>query len=425
MMKPASLIRSICHVSALLIFIFSLQNCSKKSSPNPPNNGASVTITSLSVATGYDGTPVTITGTGFSTTLADDKVYFNGVQATVAGASTTLLYTYVPLAAGTGKVTVDVNGAMATGSDFTYQVTEVATLLAGSGNPGSANGTGSAASFSQSIALAADGSGNVYVADRLNEVVRKITSAGVVTTFAGTGTAGYSDGTGTAASFSYPSGVATDAAGNVYVADKNNGYIRKITPNGTVTTLTVDGSGNPLAYGNPYYIVLDASGNIFFSDNQGSIVRELSTTGLVTTVYNGTNTNLGIFGLAVDQSDNVFITDGTQVDKITAASITDFAGNDNLLGGDLNGTGNAASFYGIWDMAIGGNNDLYVMDTGNDQIRMITSAAVVTTFGGQDPANFTGPVNTVNFGAYKSIAVDNSGNFYVGGNYSILKISMQ
>ena len=425
-MKPNSLIRSTYQVSVFLLLSALFQSCSKSSSnPNPANTGPSVTITSLSVTSGDYTTPVMIKGAGFSTTIADDKVFFNGVQATVETASSPVIYTTVPLAAGTGNVTVTVNGATATGPAFTYQVTEVATLLAGGGGPGSSNGTGSAASFSQTIALAADGSGTVYVADQLNEVIRKITPTGLVTTFAGSGTAGYADGTGTAASFSYPSGVATDAAGNVYVADKNNGYIRKITTNGTVSTLTVDGSGNPLAYGNPYYITLDASGNIFFSDNQGSIVRELSTTGIVTTVYNGTATDLTIFGLAVDKSDNVFIADGMQVDKITAGSIAEFAGSDSMLGGDINGTGTAASFYGIWDIAIAGNNNIYVLDTGNEDIRMITPAAVVTTFGGQDPANFTGPVNVVRFGAYKSIAADNSGNFYVGGNYSILKVSMQ
>jgi streptogramin lyase len=425
-MKPINLIRNFCRVPALLTILAFFQGCSKSSSnPNPTNTGPSVAIASLSVTSGEYTTPVTIKGTGFSTTIADDKVFFNGVQAAVQAASSTMIYTSVPLAAGTGNVTVTINGTTATGPTFTYQTAEAATLLAGSGNYGSANGTGAAASFSQDIALAADGSGNVYVADQENEVIRKISPAGLVTTFAGSGSAGYADGTGTAASFSYPSGVAADAAGNVYVADKNNGYIRKITTNGKVSTLTVNASGQPVAYGNPYYIALDATGNIFFSDNQGSIVRELSTAGIVTTVYNGTATSLSIFGLVVDKYDNVFITDGSQVDKITGSSIADFAGNDGTLSGGLNGTGSAASFYGIWDLAIASNNNIYVLDTGDEQIRMVTPAAVVTTFGGQDPANFTGPVNGVNFTAYRSIAVDNSGNLYVGGNYNILKISME
>jgi hypothetical protein len=360
--------------------------------------------------------------------VASDKVYFNGVQATVQSALSNAIYTNVPLAAGTGKVTVTVNGATATGPTFTYVPTEVATLLAGSGNPGWADGTGSAAYFSEIAGLATDASGNVYVADKENNVIRKITPAGLVTTYAGSGNGEYADGTGTAASFNLPSGVATDAASNVYVADTYIGYIRKITPYRKVSTLTVDGSGNPVAYGRPYFIAADAAGNVFFSDNGGSIVRELSTAGVVTTVYNGTSNNLTIFGLTVDKSDNLFITDGTQIDKITNGSIAGFAGKDGAPAGDLNGTGAAASFDSMGEMAIGGNNNgIYVLDTENKQIRMITPAAAVTTFGGQAPANFAGPapVTDVNFGVFESIASDNSGNLYVGGRFYILKLSFQ
>jgi sugar lactone lactonase YvrE len=424
-MKPINLIRNFCRVPALLTILAFFQGCSKSSSnPNPTNTGPSVAIASLSVTSGEYTTPVTIKGTGFSTTIADDKVFFNGVQAAVQAASSTMIYTSVPLAAGTGNVTVTINGTTATGPTFTYQTAEAATLLAGSGNPGSSNGTGAAASFSQDIALAADGSGNVYVADQENQVIRKITSAGAVNTFAGTGNAGYANGSGTAASFNAPAGVATDAAGNIYVADSGNGFIRKITSNGQVSTLTVDGSGNPVAYGKPYFIAADAAGNVFFSDNQGGIIREISTNGAITTVYDGTPTYFTIFGLAVDKSDNVFIEAGTQIDKLTAGSLTAFAGGSTVISGDVNGKGTSAGFEGLHGIAIDGNNNLYVFDSGNE-IRMITPAAVVTTFAGPGGGYFTGPVSQVFFAGILSLAVDNSGNVYAGGNYTIRKISIQ
>src|SRR5206468_2920267 len=129
----------------------------------------------------------------------------------------------------------------------------VVTTLAGlAGTPGDTDGTGSAARFSELWGVAVDGWSNVYVADRDNNTIRKVTPAGVVTTLAGVaGSAGSTDGTGSAARFSDPLGVAVDSARNVYVADTDNSTIRKVTPAGVVTTLaglagnngTADGTG--------------------------------------------------------------------------------------------------------------------------------------------------------------------------------------
>src|SRR5216117_3006362 len=112
------------------------------------------------------------------------------------------------------------------------------TTLAGQASYGSADGTGSAARFYYPDGVATDSSGNVYVADTFNHTIRQITPAGVVTTLAGlAGSSGSADGTGSAARFFYPEGMATDSSGNVYVADFDNSTIRKITPAGVVTTL--------------------------------------------------------------------------------------------------------------------------------------------------------------------------------------------
>src|SRR5205085_2340119 len=152
----------------------------------------------------------------------------------------------------------------------------VVTTLAGlAGNPGSDDGTGSAARFYDPSGVATDSSGNVYVADSGHQTVRKVNPAGVVTTLAGlAGNQGSDDGTGSAARFYDPFGVATDSSGNVYVADTRNHTIRKITPAGVVTTLagpagsrgSADGTGSAARFYHPGGVATGSSGNIYVAD---------------------------------------------------------------------------------------------------------------------------------------------------------------
>jgi sugar lactone lactonase YvrE len=158
---------------------------------------------------------------------------------------------------------------------------------------GSLNGTGTAARFFLPSAIAIDGLNNLYVADTYNNTIRKITPAGVVTTLAGApGIFGSADGTGGAASFNLPSGIATDSAGNIYVADTRNNTIRKITSLGVVTTLagtagvvgSADGVGAAATFNGPAGIVCDNFGNIYVADQGNSTIRKVTRTGTVTTV---------------------------------------------------------------------------------------------------------------------------------------------
>src|SRR5262249_27505014 len=148
----------------------------------------------------------------------------------------------------------------------------VVTTLAGTaGMRGSADGTGAAARFNSPAAVAVDGAGNVYVADQANFTIRKITSVGVVTTLAGAaGMQGTADGTGSAARFHVPVGVAVDGVGNVFVADYGGDSIRKVTPAGVVTTLagaaripgSADGTGPDAHFHNPTGVAVDSAGNV-------------------------------------------------------------------------------------------------------------------------------------------------------------------
>ena len=157
---------------------------------------------------------------------------------------------------------------------------------------GSADGTGAAARFFGPIGVAADGAGNVFVADTQNSTIRKITAAGVVTTLAGTaGSPGGADGIGAAASFSFPCGVAADGAGNVFVADLLH-TIRRITPAGAVTTLagtpglsgSADGTGATARFNNPYGVAVDKAGNVFVADSGNNTIRKITALGVVSTI---------------------------------------------------------------------------------------------------------------------------------------------
>jgi len=212
--------------------------------------------------------------------------------------------------------------------------------LSGSGTQGSDDGQGTAASFNGPTGVCVDASGNLYVADQMNNKIRKISPSGLVSTFAGSGSQGSADGQGTAASFYYPHGVCVDASGNVYVADYNNNKIRKISPSGLVSTLaggvaygSADGQGMAASFRGPNGVCLDASGNVYVADTYNQKIRKISPSGLVSTLAGsgtqgsddgqGTSASFnGPFGVCVDASGNVYIADYTNliIRKITIGS---------------------------------------------------------------------------------------------------------
>jgi len=168
----------------------------------------------------------------------------------------------------------------------------VSTLAGLAGTSGSADGTASVARFVFPAGVAVDAAGNVYVADAGNETIRRITPAGAVSTLAGlAGSSGSTDGTGGAARFKNPHGVAVDAAGNVYVGDKQNYTIRRITPAGVVSTLagsagifgSADGTGSAARFLNPSGVAVDAGGNVYVADAGNSKIRKITPAGVVTT----------------------------------------------------------------------------------------------------------------------------------------------
>ena len=351
-------------------------------------------------------------------------------------------------------------------SDTVRKVTPagVVTTLAGSpGVYGSADGTGAAAQFNTPSGVATDGAGNVYVADWLNQIIRKITPAGVVTTLAGTaGMSGSADGTGAAARFYEPEAVATDGAGNVYVADGSNNVVRKITPDGTVTTLagtaavtgSADGTGAAAGFNNPSGVTTDSAGNAYVADTFNDIIRAITPAGVVTTVAGaaglpGSTDGAGAAarfdvptGVATDSAGNVYVADsgiehlpcmmcydvGNHViRKITPAGVVTTLAGTAGMSGSADGTGAAARFNTPMGVATDNAGNVYVADTYNSTIRKVTSAGVVTTLAGTagttGSSDGTGPAALFNDPI--GVAVDSAGNVYVAdtGNDIIRKIA--
>ena len=266
----------------------------------------------------------------------------------------------------------------------------VSTLAGSVTNPHlGADGTGSAAEFWDPIAVAVDGAGNVYVADYLDQEIRKITPGGVVTTLAGNRTVGSNNGTGSSATFNYPIGVAVDASGNVYVADDFNYQIRKITPAGVVTTLAGsttpghnDGIGAGASFTNPSSIAVDANGMVYVTDNNS--IREITPSGSVTTL--GTQDNGDPLGISVDGAGNIYYADSySQVIRvvnlgqqpITPITIAGTA----FSSGNADGAGAAATFNEPFSTAVDSSGVIYVVDNQNQSIRKITPPIVSGNIG--------------------------------------------
>jgi len=323
----------------------------------------------------------------------------------------------------------------------------VSTLAGLAGRTSSVDGIGAAARFEDPYALALDGAGNVFVADATDHSIRKITPDGNVTTFAGKGGSfGSDDGSGAAARFKSPLGIAADTAGNVYVADTGNYTIRKITSDGVVTTFAgsagqrgfTDGNGTAARFSNPYGVSVDGSGNLYVIESTG-VVRKITPTGVVTTLAGGSGSGLvdatGTaarfrvpFDIAVDGAGNLYVSDhgNHAVRKITPAGIvTTLAGSG--IAGNSNGSGRAASFKFPSGIVADNSGNVYLADTDNQRIRLITPEGVVSNFAGSGSLGSADDVGTsATFFNPKDVALDASGNMYIAdrGNHTIRKGSL-
>lgn len=310
--------------------------------------------------------------------------------------------------------------------------------FAGSGSAGSADGTGTAASFNQPLGATVDALGNIYVAEGGSHRIRKITPGGVVTTFAGSGAQGFTNGTGTAASFYHPVGLASDVSGNIYVADEDNNVIRMITPGGAVSTFAGSGSQGintgavaaaSATFKYPCGVAVDGSGNVYVADTYNNMIRKISG-GMVSIFAGNVSGTAGAadgqgtaasfnqpFSVVADAAGNVYVTDRTsaKIRKITSSGLVSTLAGSGTAGYLDATTGTTAQFNAPTGLAIDNTGNLYVADENNNRIRKVTPVGAVTTLsgtGGQGSANGAGTAST--FYLPFAVAADAGGLVYSG-----------
>lgn len=278
--------------------------------PITPNNTGGVPLSTIGNVSAWVGSPNSFGSIDDTGTSAS----FRGVAGIARDASGNI---YVAEYTGNRIRVIDPSG--------------VVTTLAGGGGTGVyqagyADGTGNSAAFNNPTDVAVDNSGNVFVADMSNHRIRKITPSGVVSTIAGNGTPGYVDGIGTAALLGYPYGIAVNDSGYIFFSDLGSNTIRKISPAGVVTTFAgngnagyADGSGTAASFNNPRGLCFDNGGNLFVADRNNCKIRKISPSGIVTTVagsaqgYADGLATVAMFqapeDVAVDVSGDVYVPD--------------------------------------------------------------------------------------------------------------------
>ena len=301
---------------------------------------------------------------------------------------------------GPTGVAVDVAGNVYIADEFNYRIRKVnawgiITAFAGTGSGGGDGGPAVDARLSRPSGVAVDGEGNVYIADTFNHRIRKVDSTGTITTIAGSGRTGLNNGgfggdggPATAARLREPHGVAVDGAGNLYIADTGNHRIRKVDTSGVITTIAgsgggFNGDGGPAIDAqlySPHGVAVDGAGNLYIADFRNNRVRKVDSTGTITTIAGtGPSGYLGIYG-----GDG-----GPAVD---------------------------AQLYFPSDVALDGAGNLYIADVRNDRIRKVDSTGTITTIAGSGGRGFGGdggPAVDAQLNQPSGVALDGAGNLYI------------
>ncbi len=330
------------------------------------------------------------------------------------------------------------------GATQTHATAQNINTIAGNGT-GGYSGDGAAASTAEvntPWGLAVDGAGNILIADAGNSRIRKINAAGVISTIAGTGTSGFAGdgGQATAAQLSNPQGIAVDGSGNIFVADAGNNRIRKIAPSGVITTYAGTGtsgySGDGAAataanLASLMGIDVDAAGNLYVPCSASARIRKVSTTGIITTIA-GTGTGgfsgdggpataakiNGPVDVVVDIYGGIYFTDQAnhRVRLISGGTISTVAGTGASGDSGDGGAATAATFTQLSGIDVDNMGDVFVSDWGASRVRMIDAAGNISTYTGTGAAGFAGDggaAATAQISHPEAICHDPCGNYYI------------
>ena len=338
----------------------------------------------------------------------------------------------------------------------------IITTIAGNGSPGYSGdgGQATAAQLSNPSALAIDSAGSLYIADvGENATVRKVSAAGTITTVAGNGTAGYSGdgGPATKAQLNAPTGVSVDIYGNLWIADSSNNRVRLVNSSGIISTYAGNGTAGLLGSSgqavdaelyDPLSVAADSVGNLYIADHENYVIRQVNSSGIITTVAGSVTNSTSLLGdggpatgavltqpdaVAVDSAGNLYIADpfNNRVRKVTAAgTITTVAGANGLSG--YFGDGVPATSTGLKDpggVAVDSGGNLYIADTQDNRVRKVSAAGIITTVAGNGlPPGYSGdggPATIAQLNYPSDIGVDAAGNLYIvdPGNYRIRKVT--
>ncbi len=318
----------------------------------------------------------------------------------------------------------------------------IASTVAGTGVSGYSGdgGPGTSAQFNFPMGTARDSQGNLYVADTANSVVRKLSAGGTVSTVAGNGTQGYSGdgGPATSAQLAFPTAVALDGAGNLFIADYLNACVRKVDTNGMISTLAT--ASGFLVRG----VAADVAGNVYYSGSFEG-VWEVDPQGVITKIAgNGTPgfsgdggpaidaQTSGLAGLALDGLGNLYIAEvlNSDIRKVdTNGTITTIAGDQQFGYSGDGGPATSAKFNGPTDVRVDAAGNLYVVDSSNNRIRKVDAGGTISTIVGDGNFGYAGDGGLASFARFASpsaIALDGSGNLFIAdtGNSVIRKVQV-
>jgi len=432
----------------MIIMIVALSSCEKKDTYRA--SADKLLITSIQPTSGFPDDIIFINGKNFSSIRTENKVSFNGVEAVVLESSPSQLQVVVPKDGVTGAVRVVTGSQEEDGPVFTYteESDYFVTTIVGSGTAGFADGIGTAAKFNKPSGVVMDANGNLIITDQVNNSIRKMTPAGVVTTIAGIGGSAKAFEDGRPGRFNTPWQSTIDPFGNIIVVEKEGGRIRKIATDGTVSTLAgptgavanrgfADGAGSAAKFDNPLDAVSDAAGNIYVADRDNKRIRKITPAGVVSTFAGDGTANIfeNPISLAIDPSGNIYVADKYRIKMITpAGAISVIAGtgaagySDGTPGEPLTAT--LGNMFGL-TMAPDGyliiaddKNIIRTIVPGTDGNWATATVKTIAGIAGQS-GKLNGAANTATFYNPYDVTVDASGNIFVGDvtNHQIRRIS--